>query len=331
MKEIIKAEFNEIYVENEKDIDRLQKTEVEINALTLQANQMALTYIIAIGSRLKEAKEMVNHGQWGAWCSEKINYSQSTAENYIKIYEEYGSEQMSLLQNANSETIMKLPYSKALALIAVPADEREKFIEENNVEDLSVRELKDLLKKKEDETENLEDKINSLEAEKEKITADIIEKENKIKELESNISQLDNTSPSTNDLDKLRKEIEEDTKKEYEEKLKKLKAEKSELEKTVKEREKQIDEIREDSDAEIKTLKNYLSEAQSKAESLKSAAESSGILQIINMHLENFQECFAKLSEELEKLKTENAETYEKIRSGILCIIKDYENSINKE
>lgn len=320
MSEIINAEYKEIYVVNENDVEKLQKTEVEINALTLQANQMALTYVIAIGKKLSEAKALVNHGQWGEWCDKKINYSQSTAENYIKIYEEYGSEQLSLLSNTNSETIMKLPYSKALALIVLPADEREKFIEENNVENISVRELKELLKDKEKENSNMGDTINNLK----KVISD---KEAQIEELNNKLeNDSDEVSFDDEALKKIREEIAKEQKEEYKRKIDKLTAEKKEFSERVKNLEEKIDEINEDSDHIIEMLKEEKEAAEKKVKQLQNMSVNSGKLQIINMHLDNLQDCVQKIYNEIEPLKTEDKTTADKICNGIKAMLEEFKN-----
>lgn len=72
----------------------------EINILTAQAQTTAIAYIIELGRRLTEAKAMLPHGEWAGWLKDKVNYSQSTANNYMKIYEEYGTQTPALLGSA---------------------------------------------------------------------------------------------------------------------------------------------------------------------------------------------------------------------------------------
>lgn len=122
---------------------------VEIRAYTQQFNELALSYAIKIGQKLCEAKALVDHGQWGTWIKDNTEFSQSTANNLMKIFEEYGADQVSLLGDANSQTLGNMSYTKALKLIAIPAEEREEFIEENNVDGLSTRELDRLIKERE--------------------------------------------------------------------------------------------------------------------------------------------------------------------------------------
>lgn len=127
----------------------IEQVETEIITLVRQAQKMALVYAIEIGRRLTEAKSLLPHGEWGRWLAEKVEFSQSTANNMMKIFEEYGADQISLFgAEANSQTLGNLPYTKALKLLAVPADEREEFVREHDVESLSSRELEKLIKER---------------------------------------------------------------------------------------------------------------------------------------------------------------------------------------
>ena len=115
----------------------------EINQLTAQAQRLILGHAIEIGRRLTEAKQMLSHGEWGKWLREEIHYSKSSANNMMRIFDAYGSTQMGLFgPEANSQTFGDLEYSKALALLAVPAEEREQFAQEVDAEHISVRQLK---------------------------------------------------------------------------------------------------------------------------------------------------------------------------------------------
>ena len=72
---------------------------------------MVLGYAIEIGRKLKEAKTLLPYGQWGRWLQEEVEFSQSTAQNFMKIFEEYGARQVSLLgtQNPKRLGICRIP------------------------------------------------------------------------------------------------------------------------------------------------------------------------------------------------------------------------------
>ncbi|UPK45747.1 DUF3102 domain-containing protein [Paenibacillus pabuli] len=110
----------------------------EIRSIDQQARQYVLQSAIEIGQRLTEAKELVGHGEWGAWLKDHVNYSQSSANNFMKISVEY----------ANSQTLGVLSYSQAVALLSVPAEERESFVEDNNAAEMSARELQAAIKER---------------------------------------------------------------------------------------------------------------------------------------------------------------------------------------
>jgi chromosome segregation ATPase len=133
----------------------------EINGIKDQTQKMFLLNSIEIGRRLTEAKAMLEHGAWASWLKESVSFSQSTANNLMRVFEEFGSDQLSLFgDNAKSQAFVNLSYSQAIELLAVPGEEREQFIAENDVENMSSRELKKAIKEK----KQLEQQLKEAEA-----------------------------------------------------------------------------------------------------------------------------------------------------------------------
>ncbi|WP_035295155.1 DUF3102 domain-containing protein [Brevibacillus thermoruber] len=142
----------------------------EIRSIDTQTREIVLRSAIEIGKRLNEVKALVPHGEWGAWLEANVHYSQSTANNFMRIAEEYGS---------NFQAIENLSYTKALALLGVPAEEREQFVQEHDVENMSARELQQTIKEK----KRLEKEL--------KKSQEAAEKERKEREaLEKRVAQL---------------------------------------------------------------------------------------------------------------------------------------------
>lgn len=141
----------------------------EINSIKEQTHKIMILSSIEIGKRLVEAKAMLPHGDWGKWLDESVNYSQRTANNLMKLYEEYGKGQ-SLEEGNISQAIAKLNYTQAVALLGLPSDEREEFIENNDIEKMSTRELNAAVKEK----KQLEKQLKEMEK--------VVEKEKKEKE-----------------------------------------------------------------------------------------------------------------------------------------------------
>lgn len=143
-------------VPTQKDME-LTAVTVEIKTLQRQAQQMVLTYAIEIGRRLTEAKTLVEYGGWGTYIKETLGYSQSTANNFMRLFEEYGKSQQSLFGGeADSQTFGNLTYTQALALLALPAEEREEFVQANDVESMSTRELEAAIRERDEARAALE-------------------------------------------------------------------------------------------------------------------------------------------------------------------------------
>lgn len=136
---------------NELQVTRTpQLIAAEIRDIHSQTQKVVIYNAIEIGRRLVEAKSLLQHGEWSNWLKESVNYSQSTANNFMRLFEEYGANQITLLDNNTKSPIYdRLTYSQAVALLAVPEEEREEFIEAHDVENMSTRELQDAIKAKE--------------------------------------------------------------------------------------------------------------------------------------------------------------------------------------
>lgn len=115
----------------------------EIQFYKAQAGQC----IVEIGKRLLEAKEQLPHGQWESWLEKSVEFSQGTAKRFMKIASECG---------ANRSPVIDLPYTKILALLQLPPEEREEFIaephlvngQEKTVDEMTKRELQAAVKEK---------------------------------------------------------------------------------------------------------------------------------------------------------------------------------------
>ena len=116
----------------ERDIDVITE---EINFYKQQAGMA----ILEIGKRLVEAKAQLSHGEWLPWLEKKVEFSERSAQQYIRLWKEYGK----------SATVADLGVRKALVLLALPESEREGFAgethavngEEKTVSDMTVKEL----------------------------------------------------------------------------------------------------------------------------------------------------------------------------------------------
>lgn len=103
-------------------------SERNIEAITseiLRLKQDAGNAILGIGQRLLEAKAMLPHGEWLPWLTEQVEFSERQAQRFMKLAQEW----------ANPTALSDLGATKALALLALPPEERQKFLSENHIVD----------------------------------------------------------------------------------------------------------------------------------------------------------------------------------------------------
>ena len=102
--------------------------------------------VLEIGKRLIEAKAQLKHGEWLPWLSEKVEFSEASAQRFMQLAREY----------ENPALVRDLGASKALVLLALPASERENFAqekhvvngEEKSVSEMSKRELEEAIRQR---------------------------------------------------------------------------------------------------------------------------------------------------------------------------------------
>lgn len=98
----------------------------DIEAITqeiLDAKRRGGEAILTIGRCLTEAKQALPHGEWLPWLNERVEFSERTAQNFMRLAREW----------SNPQALADLGAAKALTLLALPAEERESFIAENHV------------------------------------------------------------------------------------------------------------------------------------------------------------------------------------------------------
>lgn len=112
--------------------------------------------MVEIGKRLLEAKQCLPHGAWGEWLKNEVDFSERTAQNFMRIAKEYTNPQL-IADIGNSA-------SKAIMLLSMPEEEREEFVgeaheingEEKTVAEMTNKELQEVLKELEAERKEKE-------------------------------------------------------------------------------------------------------------------------------------------------------------------------------
>ena len=126
-------------VETERGIEAITEEIIFYKAVGGQA-------VLEIGKRLIEAKAQLKHGEWLPWLSEKVEFSEASAQRFMQLAREY----------ENPALVRDLGASKALVLLALPASERENFAqekhvvngEEKSVSEMSKRELEEAIRQR---------------------------------------------------------------------------------------------------------------------------------------------------------------------------------------
>ena len=106
----------------------------------LDAQRKGGEAVLTIGKCLIEAKDMLPHGEWLPWLAEKVGYSEKTAQNFMRLAREF----------SNPQAIADLGATKALKLLALPPDEREQFVADHNVIDMTTRQLEQAIKERDE-------------------------------------------------------------------------------------------------------------------------------------------------------------------------------------
>lgn len=338
--------INELDKRQAQNAEGLRTPEIiaaEIRYIDQKAKAVVLESCIEIGRRLIEAKALVSHGEWGKWLEENVNYSQSTANNFMGICKKFGSEQTNLFLSS-SQAFENLTYTKAVAMLGVPMEDIEEFLESKPVEQMSTREFQDeieQLKKRLGEKEQEIDKsieerqkyqtrcqeeINraagfekklkaQLEAaEKAKQDAEALKEKHKksrqrVEELETQIAQLENR-PAEPDQQVL-SQLQSDAQKAAEERLQ------AQIQKLEEEKQRAEEKARQEAE---------------KAARLEKQMEMTGDNELLqfNSHFQEVQKEFNTLFKLLDQIVQKSPEKAGKLREAIQKVVSVVDQTIKQ-
>ena len=305
----------------------LETVTAEIITITGQVKCAVVSAAIEIGRRLVEAKELVPHGEWGKYLAEKVSFSASQANNMMRLYNEYGNGQESLF-GSGAKAVEALSVTSAIRLLSLPADEREAFVEENDVVAMSTRELEKAIKERNEAREaqkaaeasvrQSEDAVKMAEAavvdyqeklaalEKKLDSAKAGEKKAKeaLKELKANPEVPEDL------MEKIRQEAEvsaaETAAKEADEKLKKLESARMAAEKKAAEAAQALEE-----------------------EARKQQALGSPEAAVFRVLFGKVQEEFQQMGNVLSQIQMRDPELAEKLRAAVRKLLENLEGKVN--
>ena len=123
----------------------------------LEAKQAGGEAILTIGRCLIEAKESLSHGEWLPWLNERAELSERAAQRFMRLAREW----------SNPTALSDLGATKAITLLALPPEEREQFMEDHNVIDMTTRQLEQAVKERDEARKAAEEaKADAATAEK---------------------------------------------------------------------------------------------------------------------------------------------------------------------
>ena len=133
------------YIEG-RDEERLAELAGRIRERDREDQQLAnmmLAHAVEKGRWLTEAKSLVPHGSWGEWLKREVDYSQSRAQELMRLFQRYGEDgQESLFGESKSQALGNLSVTQAICLLPLrDGPELEEFLEAHDVEHMSTREL----------------------------------------------------------------------------------------------------------------------------------------------------------------------------------------------
>lgn len=316
---------------------------LEIRTLQQQAESILTSYIIEIGRRLCEAKETVPHGEWGEWLEREVSFSQSTANNYMKIFERFGSGQVSLFGTAKSQAIENLPYTKALKLLAVPEEETEEFLETHDVENMSTRELEKAIRERDEAIADLTReretgvtlaiKVDNLKAAAESARAEADRLREQIQQLEARPVEVAVEAPTEEMYEQIRRELEQSYAAEKEKLQKELEKAEKKAETAggkVKKLQEQADKAREAAKTELQKDISAAEAAKAKAEAARADAEArakaledrlktaDGDAAVFKVYFTGVQEDLNRMLGMIQKAKPEQKEKYKAALRALL-------------
>ena len=121
----------------------LERATAKILMLKEQTSQN----IIEIGKTLIEVKENIGHGNFSSYLEKQVEFSHYTANRFMKIASEF----------SNSTAMCNLNSTKLFLLAGLDEEDRQEVIQENNLEDMTTRQLEQVVKEKKEIKKQLEE------------------------------------------------------------------------------------------------------------------------------------------------------------------------------
>ncbi len=324
--------MNEIQTNNDTQIN-IRPIEVITQEINFY-KQTAGAAVLEIGKRLNEAKAQLDHGEWGEWLEKKVEFSEASAQRFMRLAKEY----------TNSSPVTALGASKALILLALPEDERESFMEqthningeEKTALEMSKRELEKAVKEKNDalrqaelakmDVNELESKLSYQQKETEHLAETLKKTTEELEELKSRPVEVATLPLSDEDMEDIKKQAAEEKQKEIEQLKNKIEHLKNDVQKSkqaAKTAKEQIEAAKTAQDATLARQREENKKLSERIEELnkKLVVSSSGDMAEFKAYFENAKYSVNKMLEIADKTE-ENKKLKNALRAFCEMVIK---------
>ena len=308
----------------------------EIKIIEQNTARIVLENGIQIGERLIEAKEQVGHGGFGQWCKENLNYSQDTAQKFMKLAKEYGDDSSFL---ANTATSRNFSISNALSLLKLPEEDREKFVEEHPVEDMTNKALEEEIRKLKEEKATLEEEVWNVAKDRSEIDGRLSDAEAEVQRLQSELARAETDSENiemqemidgmTEEIDALKEKLDKanDKAKKVKEDLKKEKdGRQAAIDQALgNQRHAMEQEIRKEVEAELVDARKHIGELTGQIDQLEKRAANAGDEKKVQFKLlvDQLQQTFRSALDVVSQQTDEEMQS--KMNNALRIVVKSFE------
>lgn len=325
------------------EINREYQDAVELHSKILYHWGQAQSSVIETAKCLKKMRDTKGYikldcANFEQYVIEFAGFSQRQAYNFIKALEELGEEM--LAKNSH------LGITKLINIVALPATKRADFIEENDIANLSVNEIKELIESEKYYKEQITflsntpktELINTPEIEEIIAQMDRIKAENE--ELKSRPIEVAVKELSQNELDDIKKQTKQELKKEFLQSQKELikQAEEKVKQKALEEHEIKIEQVKKDvlissqKDIEQKLalLEKEKKQALERSNNLAKQLEISSDETVTKLaiYFKNTGEQIDNLIESLKELKAKNEEKGCEMKEKVIKLLEHLKSKV---
>lgn len=318
------------------DLAMTKKDEAfELHSRIMANGKIAATALVEVSKDLKSMRDdklylEIGYQSFDEYVEKAVGLKRRQAYSYISAYEKLGEK---FLSENSSYGITKLEL-----ISQIDAYEREAFLEENDVEDLSTRELKELVEKQKKQIEqitfqlenskndtekakSLEEQLKELKSENEKLRYSLENQEEKI--VTQVISDENAVATAVKEAETKKNEEIAELKKKYQDEKKQA------IQKATAE----ADELLKSAEAEVDRLKKQAEEKDEKLNSALKKAKEAGAdenVVMLKFKFSNMQATANDLLDLLDKVRQSDSATAEKLANGIAQTLTRYAERMKK-